>query len=191
MLTKKEKELKKLEKDVLVCKKCVLCKKRINPVIGQGSFKAKIMFVGEAPGAKEDATGIPFCGRSGKFLDELLKSAKIDREKVYICNIIKCRPPLNRDPKDKEIKACSDYIKKQIEIISPKVICPLGRYSMNFIMEMFGFSEDIDVISKVHGKIFKGKNTVIPFYHPAVAIYNPNMKKVLKKDFKILKKYAD
>jgi len=191
MLTKKEKELKKLEKDVLVCKKCVLCKKRINPVIGQGSFKAKIMFVGEAPGAKEDATGIPFCGRSGKFLDELLKSAKIDREKVYICNIIKCRPPLNRDPKDKEIKACSDYIKKQVEIISPKVICPLGRYSMNFIMEMFGFSEDIDVISKVHGKIFKGKNTVIPFYHPAVAIYNPNMKKVLKKDFKILKKYAD
>ena len=191
MLTKKEKELKKLEKDVLVCKKCVLCKKRINPVIGQGSFKAKIMFVGEAPGAKEDATGIPFCGRSGKFLDELLKSAKIDREKVYICNIIKCRPPLNRDPKDKEIKACSDYIKKQVEIVSPKVICPLGRYSMNFIMEMFGFSEDIDVISKVHGKIFKGKNTVIPFYHPAVAIYNPNMKKVLRKDFKILKKYAD
>jgi len=191
MLTKKEKELKKLEKDIWFCKKCVLCKKRINPVIGQGSFKAKIMFVGEAPGAKEDATGIPFCGRSGKFLDELLKSAKIDREKVYICNIIKCRPPLNRDPKDKEIKACSDYIKKQVEIVSPKVICPLGRYSMNFIMEMFGFSEDIDVISKVHGKIFKGKNTVIPFYHPAVAIYNPNMKKVLRKDFKILKKYAD
>jgi len=191
MLGKKEKELKKLEKEVLVCKKCVLCKKRINPVIGQGSFKAKIMFVGEAPGAKEDATGVPFCGRSGKFLDELLKSAKIDREKVYICNIIKCRPPLNRDPEEKEIKACSQYIKKQVEIISPKVICPLGRYSMAFIMEMFGFIDDIDVISKVHGKVFKGKNTVIPFYHPAVAIYNPNMKDVLKKDFKILKKYAD
>ncbi|MFA5169228.1 MAG: uracil-DNA glycosylase [Candidatus Paceibacterota bacterium] len=191
MLTKKEKELRKLEKDVLVCKKCVLCKKRNAPVIGQGSFKAKIMFVGEAPGAKEDATGIPFCGRSGKFLDELLKSAKIDREKVYICNIIKCRPPQNRDPEEKEIKACSQYIKKQVEIISPKVICPLGRYSMAFIMEMFGFTEDIDVISKVHGKVFKGRNTVIPFYHPAVAIYNPNMKKILKKDFKILKKYAD
>jgi len=124
-------------------------------------------------------------------LDELLKSAKIDREKVYICNIIKCRPPLNRDPKDKEIKACSQYIKKQVEIISPKVICPLGRYSMSFIMEMFGFADNIDVISKVHGKVFKGKNTVIPFYHPAVAIYNPNMKEVLRKDFKILKKYAD
>jgi len=191
MLSKKEKQLKKLEKDVLSCKKCILCKKRINPVIGQGSFKAKIMFVGEAPGAKEDATGVPFCGRSGKFLDELLSSAKIDREKVYICNIIKCRPPQNRDPKEKEIKMCSEYIKKQVEIISPKVICPLGRYSMSFIMEMFGFSDDIDVISKVHGKVFKGKNTVIPFYHPAVAIYNPNMKEVLKKDFKILKKYAD
>ncbi|MFZ3054758.1 MAG: uracil-DNA glycosylase [Minisyncoccales bacterium] len=191
MLSKKEKDLKKLEKDVLACKKCVLCKKRINSVIGQGSFKAKIMFVGEAPGAKEDETGVPFCGRSGKFLDELLKSAKIDREEVYICNIIKCRPPLNRDPEEKEIKACSNYIKKQVEIISPKVICPLGRYSMGFIMDMFGFTSDIDVISKIHGKVFKGKNTVIPFYHPAVAIYNPNMKEVLKKDFKILKKYAD
>jgi len=191
MLSKKEKDLKKLEKDVLACKKCVLCKKRINPVIGQGSFKAKIMFVGEAPGAKEDETGVPFCGRSGKFLDELLKSAKIDREEVYICNIIKCRPPFNRDPEEREIKACSSYIKKQVEIISPKVICPLGRYSMGFIMDMFGFTDDIDVISKVHGKVFKGKNTVIPFYHPAVAIYNPNMKDVLKKDFKILKKYAD
>ena len=191
MISKKEKELKSLEKEILSCKKCVLYKKRNFPVIGQGSFKAKIMFVGEAPGAKEDATGIPFCGRSGKFLDELLKSAGIDREKVYICNIIKCRPPQNRDPEEKEIKACSRFIKKQIEILSPKVICPLGRHSMRFIMEMSGFFEDSEVIGKIHGKVFKGKNTVIPFYHPAVALYNPNMKKVLKKDFKILKKYVN
>lgn len=191
MPNKKEKELKKLEKDILSCKKCVLSKKRINPVVGQGSFKAKIMFVGEAPGAKEDETGTPFCGRSGKLLDELLESAGIDRGKVYICNIIKCRPPSNRDPEEKEVKACSNYIKKQIEIISPEVICPLGRISMKFIMEMSGFSDDIDVIGKIHGRVFRGENTVIPFYHPAVAIYNPNMKKVLKKDFKVLKKYAD
>lgn len=191
MISKKEKELKKLEKEVFLCKKCVLYKKRNLPVVGQGSFKAKIMFVGEAPGAKEDATGVPFCGRSGKFLDELLKSAGIDREKVYICNIIKCRPPKNRDPEEKEIKACSRFIEKQIEFLSPKVVCPLGRHSMRFIMEKFGFSDKIDVISKIHGRVLKGKNTVIPFYHPAVAIYNPNMKKVLKKDFKILKKYAD
>lgn len=191
MPSKKEKEFKKLEKEVLLCKKCVLYKKRVQPVIGQGSLKSKIIFVGEAPGAKEDASGVPFCGRSGKFLDELLKSAGIDREKVYICNIIKCRPPKNRDPEEKEIKACSRFIEKQIEILSPKVICPLGRHSMRFVMDRSGLSEEVCVIGKIHGKVFKGKNTVIPFYHPAVALYNPNMKKVLKKDFKILKKYAD
>ncbi len=191
MISKKEKELKTLENEVLACKKCVLCKKRIQAVVGQGSLKAKIMFVGEAPGAKEDATGIPFCGRSGKFLDELLESVGIDREKVYICNIVKCRPPENRDPSEKEIKACSRFIEKQIELFSPKVICPLGRLSMKFVMDRSGLSEDVDVIGKIHGHIFKGKNTIIPFYHPAVALYNPNMREVLKKDFKILKKYAD
>lgn len=191
MFSKKEKELEKIKKDASLCKKCVLYKKRTAPVIGQGSLKAKIMFIGEAPGAKEDATGIPFCGRSGKFLDELLASAKIDREKVYICNIIKCRPPENRDPEEKEIKACSCFIEKQIELISPNVICPLGRLSMKFVMEKFGFIDDVDVIGKIHGKVFKGKETVIPFYHPAVALYNPKMRDVLKKDFKILKKYAD
>lgn len=181
--------MNKLEKEILSCKKCGLYKKRINPVIGQGSLKAKIMFVGEAPGAKEDETGVPFCGRSGKFLDELLDSVKIDRKKVYICNIVKCRPPKNRDPKDKEMDVCSKYLERQIEDISPKVICPLGRHSMRFILELFGFENQ--PIGKIHGKVFKGKKTVIPFYHPAVAIYNSNMKKVLKKDFKILKKYAD
>jgi uracil-DNA glycosylase len=191
MPTKKEKDFKDIAKEALLCKKCVLCKKRTAPVIGQGSLKAKIMFIGEAPGAKEDASGIPFCGRSGKFLDELLVSAKIDREKVYICNIIKCRPPENRDPSEKEIKACSRFIEKQIELISPNVICPLGRLSMKFIMDKFGFSNEVDVIGKVHGKVFKGKKTIIPFYHPAVALYNPNMREVLKKDFKILKKYVD
>jgi DNA polymerase len=191
MLTKKEKELEKIRKDALLCKKCALYKKRTAPVIGQGSLKAKIMFIGEAPGAKEDASGIPFCGRSGKFLDELLQSVKIDRNEVYICNVVKCRPPENRDPKDEEIKACSRFIEKQIEIISPKVICPLGRHSMRFVMENFGLADDIDGISKVHGKVFKGNVSIIPFYHPAVALYNPKMKDILKKDFKILKKYAD
>lgn len=191
MLTKKEKEFEEITKEALLCKKCVLYKKRIAPVIGQGSLKAKIMFIGEAPGAKEDTTGIPFCGRSGKFLDELLLSAGIDREKVYICNIIKCRPPENRDPEEKEIEACSCFIEKQIKLISPNVICPLGRLSMKFVMKKFGFSDDIDVIGKIHGKVYKGKETIIPFYHPAVALYNPNMRDVLKKDFKILKKYVD
>jgi DNA polymerase len=188
MLNKKVKKLERLKKEILICKKCPLYKKRIQPVIGQGSLRSKIMFIGEAPGAKEDETGIPFCGRSGKFLDDLLKSVKIDRKKVYICNIVKCRPSKNRDPKEKEIRACKKYLERQIENISPKVICPLGRHSMKFVMD--NFQIPFEPISKAHGKVFKGKKTVIPFYHPAVAIYNSNMKKVLKKDFKILKKYA-
>jgi len=186
-----EDEFKILEKEISLCKKCPLFEKRNIPVVGQGSLKAKIMFVGEAPGAKEDESGIPFCGRSGKFLDELLILAGIDREKVYICNIVKCRPPENRDPEEEEIKACSCFIDKQIELISPNVICPLGRLSMKFIMEKFGFGDSLDVISKIHGKVFKGKETIIPFYHPAVALYNPKMKDVLKKDFEILKNYVD
>lgn len=147
------------------------------------------MFVGEAPGAKEDETGVPFCGRSGKFLDELLKSINVDRKKVYICNIVKCRPPKNRDPEEKEMKACGKYLERQIGLVSPKVICPLGRHSMRFIMNKFNIP--FEPIGASHGKVFKGETTVIPFYHPAVAVYNSNMKKVLKKDFKILKKYVD
>jgi DNA polymerase len=102
MLTKKEKELEKLKKQAFACRKCVLYKKRTAPVIGQGSLNAKIIFIGEAPGAKEDATGVPFCGRSGKFLDELLKSAEIDREKVYICNIVNAVRPRTGSERERD-----------------------------------------------------------------------------------------
>jgi DNA polymerase len=190
MINKVE-ELEKIVQDALLCKECVLCNTRKAPVIGQGSLDAKIMFIGEAPGSKEDETGIPFCGRSGMFLNELLTSVGIDREKVYICNIVKCRPPENRDPEDSEIKTCNHFLEKQIELISPNVICPLGRLSMKFIMDKFDFGDSVDTIGKIHGKVFEGKQTVIPFYHPAVALYNPNMRDVLKKDFEILKKYVD
>lgn len=191
-------KLKKIKNEVLSCKKCSLYKERIEnrfyPVIGEGNHRAKIMFVGEAPGQQEARTGKPFCGAAGKILDELLESVEIKREEVYIANLLKCRPPKNRDPYPEEIKACFPYLERQIKIIKPKIICPLGRYSMKFLMEKFGLENQIEKISKIHGRLFESKNlfqsiTIIPFYHPAVAIYNPNMKEILVKDFKILEQF--
>lgn len=193
-LQKTEKELEKIKNEVLDCKKCPLYKTRIYPVIGEGSHQTKIVFAGEAPGSQEAKTGRPFCGTAGKILDELLESVGIKREDVYITNLLKDRPPNNRDPQKEEIEVCVPYLERQIEIIKPEVICPLGRYSMKFLMEKFGLEEKIEPISKIHGKVFETKTLfqnikIIPLYHPAVAIYNPNMKEILKKDFQILKKF--
>ncbi len=187
-----EEELRKIKDEVLQCQKCVLYQTRILPVIGQGNHQAKIMFVGEAPGASEDKTGRPFCGAAGKILDELLESISIKREEVYICNILKCRPPANRNPKTEEIEACTPYLLRQIEIVKPKAICALGNFSTAFIFEKYGLRDKIEGISKIHGNIFEAKTLfgslkIIPLYHPAVATYNSNMKEILKKDFRILK----
>ena len=189
MLEEKEAKLRQIRDDVVSCERCSLSKTRILPVIGQGNHSAKIMFIGEAPGANEDKTGIPFCGASGKFLDKLLNSAGIKREEVYIANLLKCRPPKNRGPISEELEVCTPYLERQIEAINPKVISPLGRYSMNFLMKKFNLEDQIDLISKIHGKVFNIENNIklVPLYHPAVAVYNANMKEVLINDFKILK----
>lgn len=193
---KREEDLKKIKEEVLNCRKCRLYKERLKdrfyPVIGEGNHRATIVFVGEAPGLNEARTGSPFCGAAGKILDELLESVNIKREDVYITNILKDRPPENRDPEPEEIKACTPFLEMQIKAIKPEIICPLGRYSMKFLMEKFGLGNQTEGISKIHGKLFKSSNlfqsvTIIPFYHPAVATYNFNMKRVLKEDFKILK----
>jgi len=191
-------KLRKIKEDVLNCKKCSLYKERIKngfyPVIGEGNHQAKIMFIGEAPGLQEAKSGNPFCGTAGRILNELLESIEIKREEVYIANLLKCRPPKNRDPEPEEIINCSSYLEKQIEIIKPQIICLLGRYSMKFFMEKMGLKDQIKGISEIHGKIFESevffqKITIIPFYHPAVVAYNPNMKEILEKDFKILEKF--
>jgi uracil-DNA glycosylase len=185
-------ELKKIKEEVIKCNKCPLASFRAEnnyfPVIGQRNHDANIVFVGEAPGVNEAKTGIPFCGSAGRILNELLESISIKREDVYICNILKDRPPNNRDPQEEEIASCFPYLLRQIEAISPKVVCTLGRYSMKVIMEYFGLTEELDSISKIHGKVFETKSfKIIPLYHPAVAVYNANMKESLKEDFKILK----
>jgi len=160
------------------------------PVIGEGSHDAKVIFIGEAPGKNEAKTGKPFCGASGKVLDQLLDHIKLDREDVYITNIVKDRPTNNRDPKPEEIELYAPFLDKQIEIIQPKIIATLGRFSMEYVIKKFGLEEKLEPISKLHGKKIKIPDTdmiIIPLYHPAVAVYNRNMLDDLKKDFEILK----
>ena len=189
MVKDKEEQLKQVKEDVINCQRCSLYKTRTLPVIGQGNHNAKIMFIGEAPGANEDKTGFPFCGASGKFLDQLLISANLKREDIYITNLLKCRPPKNRDPLENELKVCTPYLDKQIEAINPKVIASLGRYSMVFLMKKFGLEDKLDLISRIHGKVFNINDIkLVPLYHPAVAVYNANMKEILINDFKILEK---
>jgi len=136
------------------------------------------MIVGEAPGAKEAELGRPFVGRSGQRLNEMLESAGMKRDDVYITNIVKARPPENRDPTEQEKSACSKWLLWQIKLIKPTLICPLGNHASGF------FIDDFAGISKCHGTLFEGKGFgVFPMYHPAVSLYNPKMKVVLFKDF--------
>jgi len=198
---KKNKELKKIKDSVIACQRCLLSKQRKDnnyfPVIGQGDHSADILFCGEAPGRNEALTGRPFCGASGKILDELLAHAGIKRQDIYITNILKCRPPSNRNPQAKEIKVCSTYLKEQIKIIKPRVICTLGNFATKFIFANWGLEDKIQGISRIHGQVSdvpvehkeKGADKIIALYHPAVATYNAKMKQTLKKDFEILKKF--
>jgi DNA polymerase len=191
-------KMKKLRDELLLFKESPLYKHRVKhkyfPVIGEGSHTAHIMFIGEAPGKNEAETGRPFCGRSGKVLDEMLESISLNRSDVYITNIVKDRPPENRDPTQKEIKLYVPFLEKQIEIVQPRVIATLGRFSMSYIMTHFGLANDLGEISALHGKEFVAKTdygpiTIIPLYHPAVALYDGSNKGTLLSDFQVLKKY--
>lgn len=161
------------------------------PVIGEGNPRADIMFIGEAPGKNEALSGRPFCGASGRILDELLDHISLKRENVYITNIVKDRPPANRDPKPTEIEAYAPFLDRQIEIIQPKVIATLGRFSMEHIMKRYEIGSQIEPISVIHGTVFDiershGAVKIVPLFHPAVALYNASRKGELQKDFEIV-----
>ncbi len=190
---RREEELERIEQSIKACKRCELWKTRTNPVAGAGSLSARILFVGEAPGYYEDLKGEPFVGKAGKVLDELLASIELQRNDVYIANVLKCRPPGNRNPATEEIRACTPYLDAQLEIIQPEIIATLGNFSLAYIFDKFGLKKD--KISRIHGKVFTVSTIagikikkIIPLYHPAVATYNPNMKGALIEDFKVLKK---
>jgi uracil-DNA glycosylase family 4 len=173
-------ELSELAAQVRVCQLCILSKSRKNAVPGEGPESAQIMFIGEGPGFHEDQQGRPFVGAAGQFLEDLLALAGLKREEVYITNIVKCRPPGNRDPQLDEIEACQPYLDRQIELINPKVIVTLGRYSMERFIP--GAK-----ISQVHGLPRKvGGRLVVPMYHPAAGLHQPKWKSLIEADFRKL-----
>lgn len=186
-MDKKEKLLDELNKKCDEICKCALRHSATQSVPGEGSADADIMFIGEAPGRNEDIHGKPFIGAAGKFLDEMLETVKISREDVFITNIVKYRPPNNRDPLPKEVEDCRPWLEKQIKLIEPKLIVFLGRHSLN------RFFPD-EQISKVHGELLKKKfknisvSNFFALYHPAAALYNGSLRETLLDDFRKIPK---
>nr|MDO8099521.1 uracil-DNA glycosylase [Candidatus Njordarchaeota archaeon] len=175
--------VEQINQEVRECTKCELHKERKNAVPGDGNVRTRIMFIGEAPGQDEDLQGRPFVGAAGKLLSQLLSSIGLRRDDVYITNIVKCRPPGNRPPRVGEISACSEYLERQIRIINPKTICPMGNVALKTFL-----GKDSS-ISKVHGQRNQSKEgrVIFPLYHPAAALYVGGLKTVLEEDFRQLK----
>jgi uracil-DNA glycosylase family 4 len=172
-----EATLAQIAKEVSVCQRCMLHHSRKLAVPGEGPADADIMFIGEGPGFHENEQGRPFVGAAGKYLDELLAKINLQREDVFIGNVVKCRPPSNRDPLPDELAACSDYLERQIQAICPKVIVTLGRYSMARFLPNAK-------ISDVHGQAFKIKGRlIVPMFHPAAALHQPSLKASVERDF--------
>ena len=183
-------QLNYITSEILNCTKCPLHRTRKNAVPGEGNPNAKIMLIGEAPGYWEDVQGRPFVGAAGKFLESLLAEAGLKRQDVFICNILKCRPPGNREPQPNEISTCTTYLDRQINAVKPKIIVTLGTHSTAYIFAKAGLP--FKGITETRGKLYKanvlGLNIhVFPTFHPAAALYNAKYKQTLIEDFKLLK----
>jgi len=160
------------------CLLCPLAETRTNAVPGEGPLNAEVLLIGEAPGMNEDKQGRPFVGKSGQFLEELLASAGLTRQQVYICNVLKCRPPANRDPVTAEVIACRDYLDEQIELVDPLVVVTLGRFSMAKWFQG-------QTISKIHGTVRQiDGRFVVPMFHPAAALHQQNLRPTIINDFR-------
>jgi DNA polymerase len=189
----KESELESVKQKILREMTCPLKDAARNLVFGKGNPNAPILFIGEAPGEKEDELGIPFVGSAGKELDKLLRSINLTLEEAYIANILKYRPPNNRDPSVEEIYRHTPYLIEQIKVIRPKIICTLGNYSTKFVLASFNVPgmKNIGGIATLHGKVHPitiddMKFIVIPLYHPAAMLYNPRLRDTLAADFMVM-----
>jgi len=172
--------LEQVAQEVSACQRCILSYSRKMAVPGEGPANASIMFIGEGPGFHENEQGRPFVGAAGRFLEELLASIGMERTQVFIANVVKCRPPGNRDPLPEELEACSDYLERQIQAVNPKVIVTLGRFSM---ARYFPNAK----ISDVHGQAMRVRGRlVVPMYHPAAALHQGSLKPVVERDFALL-----
>jgi len=175
--------------DVASCRACGLCEGVKNRVNGEGDLDSRVVFVGEAPGRREDESGRPFVGSAGKLLNKLLVGAGLSRESVFISNVVRCRPPGNRKPKTSEVEACSGHLDRLLGIIEPRVVAPMGNSAVEHIFEKYGLGDS--VIGDVHGKLLRvkarwGEIVVYPLYHPAAAIYNRKLLGELEGDMKRL-----
>ena len=179
-MTEQAIELANLAEQISVCPKCALAKTRTNAVPGSGNPNADIVFIGEGPGFHEDQQGLPFVGAAGKFLDELLASINLRREDVYICNVIKCRAPNNRDPLPDEIDACTPWLTQQLDVLKPRMIVTLGRFSMS---RYFPGA----TIGRIHGQAKRIDGVlVVPMYHPAAALHQASLRQTIMEDFQKL-----
>jgi uracil-DNA glycosylase family 4 len=189
-----ESEMQRLDREIRECTRCPLAATRTNAVPGDGPENARVLFIGEAPGKNEDKQGRPFVGRAGSILDDLLASIDLARDDVYITNIVKCRPPNNRDPTAGEMQACRGYLDRQVDLLAPVVIVTLGRFAMQHIFERYGMTAG--PIGEERGRVHRAERdghtvTIIPVYHPAAAIYDPKKKDILLEDFLALRTVLD
>ena len=168
--------------EVSCCTKCGLCKTRTNTVFGEGNLKAKLMFIGEGPGQREDEQGRPFVGPAGQLLDKMIGAIGMTREDVYICNVVKCRPPYNADPKPEYAEACIPYLREQVRFIRPKVIVCLGRIATQHVLQ------ETAGITRIHGNVYKRKNFyIVPTFHPAALLRDVDKKRLAWEDFKVIR----
>lgn len=179
-------ELEVLRKDAMSCTRCRLHEGRQNVVFGEGSANAEVVVVGEAPGAREDRTGRPFVGPAGKLLDLLLLSVGLPRERVFICNVLKCRPPGNRDPKTDEVESCSPYLHRQLELIAPSVLLAVGKFAAQML------SGSAASIGRLRGRVHEYRGVpVVASYHPAYLLRSPSRTRATWEDFQLLRKVVD
>ena len=180
------KGMAELMEEVGRCRRCPLCETRTNTVFGDGNPRAKVVFVGEAPGKDEDLQGVPFVGKAGKLLDKIIASVGFSREDVYIANILKCRPPGNRDPQEPEVNACEGFLARQIEIISPVLICALGRIAAQNLLKTTASLKTLR-----EGIHYYNDTRLLVTYHPAALLRNPEYKRPTWEDMKLLRRLYD
>ncbi|MFH7880823.1 MAG: type-4 uracil-DNA glycosylase [Candidatus Aenigmatarchaeota archaeon] len=196
MNTRNEKieQLEKIAEEIRNCKKCDLFKYRKNTVPGEGNIEKRIVLIGEAPGYNEDIQGRPFVGKAGKLLEELIKIAGLKREDIFITNVVKCRPPNNRQPEKSEIESCFSYLERQLEIINPRIIICVGNVAASSVFPKFGL--EFLSMNKQHGKIYSISNLrfhlkIVATYHPAAILRNPNLLQSSKEDWEKIKEVVE
>ncbi len=178
--------LEQVREELGDCKRCKLCETRTNIVFGDGDERAKLVFVGEGPGRDEDAQGLPFVGRAGQLLTKIIQAMNLERSQVYICNIVKCRPPENRNPQTDEIAACEPFLQKQLEAIKPQIICTLGTSATQTLLRT------TEPISKLMGRFHEYHGiSVMPTFHPAYLLRNPHAKKEVWEDMQLIQQEYD